>query len=36
MALAQGVPIVCAGLTEDEEEVSANPQWSGRGNQLEN
>src|SRR3981081_1584877 len=31
MALAQGVPIVSAGLTEDKEEVSANLQWSGGG-----
>jgi len=34
MALAQGVPIVCAGLTEDKEEVSANLQWSGGGINL--
>jgi UDP:flavonoid glycosyltransferase YjiC (YdhE family) len=34
MALAQGVPIVCAGLTEDKEEVSANLQWSGGGIDL--
>jgi hypothetical protein len=34
MALAQGVPIVSAGLTEDKEEVSANVQWSGAGIDL--
>jgi UDP:flavonoid glycosyltransferase YjiC (YdhE family) len=34
MALAQGVPIVCAGLTEDKEEVSGNLQWSGGGINL--
>jgi MGT family glycosyltransferase len=34
MALAQGVPIVSAGLTEDKEEVSANLQWSGGGIDL--
>ncbi|HEY4047184.1 MAG TPA: nucleotide disphospho-sugar-binding domain-containing protein, partial [Acidobacteriaceae bacterium] len=34
MALAHGVPIVCAGLTEDKEEVSANLQWSGGGIDL--
>jgi MGT family glycosyltransferase len=34
MALAHGVPIVSAGLTEDKEEVSANVQWSGSGIDL--
>jgi UDP:flavonoid glycosyltransferase YjiC (YdhE family) len=34
MALAQGVPIVSAGLTEDKEEVSANLRWSGGGIDL--
>jgi hypothetical protein len=34
MALAQGVPIVSAGLTEDKEEISANVQWSGAGIDL--
>jgi UDP:flavonoid glycosyltransferase YjiC (YdhE family) len=34
MALAQGVPIVSAGLTEDKLEVSANLQWSGGGIDL--
>jgi UDP:flavonoid glycosyltransferase YjiC (YdhE family) len=34
MALAQGIPIVCAGLTEDKEEVCANVQWSGAGIDL--
>jgi UDP:flavonoid glycosyltransferase YjiC (YdhE family) len=34
MALAQGVPIISAGLTEDKEEVSANVQWSGAGIDL--
>lgn len=34
MALAQGVPIVSAGLTEDKEEVSAHVQWSGAGIDL--
>jgi UDP:flavonoid glycosyltransferase YjiC (YdhE family) len=34
MALAQGVPIVSAGLTEDKEEVSANVRWSGAGIDL--
>jgi hypothetical protein len=33
-ALAYGVPIVSAGLTEDKEEVSANVQWSGVGIDL--
>jgi len=31
MALAHGIPIVSAGLTEDKEEVSAIVQWSGAG-----
>lgn len=34
MALAHGVPVVSAGLTEDKEEVSANVQWSGVGIDL--
>jgi UDP:flavonoid glycosyltransferase YjiC (YdhE family) len=34
MALANGVPIVSAGLTEDKEEVSAHVQWSGAGIDL--
>jgi MGT family glycosyltransferase len=34
MALAQGVPVVSAGLTEDKEEVCANVQWSGAGIDL--
>lgn len=34
MALAHGVPIVSAGLTEDKEEVSANVQGSGVGIDL--
>jgi len=34
MALAHGIPIVSAGLTEDKEEVSANVQWSGAGIDL--
>jgi UDP:flavonoid glycosyltransferase YjiC (YdhE family) len=34
MALAQGVPIISAGLTEDKLEVSANLQWSGGGIDL--
>jgi UDP:flavonoid glycosyltransferase YjiC (YdhE family) len=34
MALAQGIPIVTAGLTEDKEEVSAHVQWSGAGIDL--
>jgi MGT family glycosyltransferase len=34
MALAHGVPIVSAGLTEDKEEVSATVQWSGVGIDL--
>lgn len=34
MALAHGVPIVAAGLTEDKEEVSAHVQWAGVGIDL--
>jgi UDP:flavonoid glycosyltransferase YjiC (YdhE family) len=34
MALAHGVPVVSAGLTEDKEEVSANVRWSGAGIDL--
>jgi UDP:flavonoid glycosyltransferase YjiC (YdhE family) len=34
MALAEGIPIVCAGLTEDKEEICANVQWSGVGIDL--
>jgi UDP:flavonoid glycosyltransferase YjiC (YdhE family) len=33
-ALAHGVPIVSAGLTEDKEEVSAHVRWSGVGIDL--
>ncbi|ADV84773.1 glycosyltransferase [Terriglobus saanensis] len=34
MALAHGVPIVAAGLTEDKEEVSAHVAWAGVGIDL--
>lgn len=34
MALAHGIPIVSAGLTEDKEEVSAHVQWAGVGIDL--
>lgn len=34
MALAHGVPIVAAGLSEDKEEVSAHVQWAGVGIDL--
>lgn len=34
LALAQGVPIIAAGLTEDKAEVSANLEWSGAGINL--
>jgi UDP:flavonoid glycosyltransferase YjiC (YdhE family) len=34
MALAYGVPVVAAGMTEDKEEVSAHVQWSGAGLDL--
>ena len=34
MALAHGVPIVAAGLTEDKEEVCAHVQWAGVGIDL--
>jgi UDP:flavonoid glycosyltransferase YjiC (YdhE family) len=34
MALAHGIPIISAGLTEDKEEVSAHVQWSGAGIDL--
>ena len=34
MALAHGIPIVSAGLTEDKEEVSAHVQWAGVGLDL--
>jgi UDP-N-acetylglucosamine:LPS N-acetylglucosamine transferase len=34
MALAHGVPIASAGLTEDKEEVSAHVQWAGIGIDL--
>jgi UDP:flavonoid glycosyltransferase YjiC (YdhE family) len=34
MALAHGIPIVSAGLTEDKEEVSAHVQWAGIGIDL--
>jgi UDP:flavonoid glycosyltransferase YjiC (YdhE family) len=31
MAIAHGIPVISAGLTEDKEEVSAHVQWSGAG-----
>jgi MGT family glycosyltransferase len=34
LALAQGIPIVSAGMTEDKEEVSAHVQWAGVGIDL--
>jgi UDP:flavonoid glycosyltransferase YjiC (YdhE family) len=34
MALAHGIPIISAGLTEDKEEVSAHVQWAGVGLDL--
>jgi MGT family glycosyltransferase len=34
MAIAHGIPIISAGLTEDKEEVSAHVQWSGAGIDL--
>lgn len=34
LALARGIPIVSAGLTEDKEEVSAHVQWAGVGIDL--
>jgi MGT family glycosyltransferase len=34
MAIAHGVPIVSAGLTEDKDEVNAHVQWSGAGIDL--
>lgn len=34
MALAHGIPIVTAGMTEDKEEVSAHVQWAGVGIDL--
>jgi UDP:flavonoid glycosyltransferase YjiC (YdhE family) len=34
MALAHGIPVVSAGLTEDKEEVSAHVQWAGVGIDL--
>lgn len=34
MALAHGVPILSAGMTEDKEEVSAHVQWAGVGIDL--
>ena len=34
LALAQGTPIVSAGMTEDKEEVSAHVQWAGVGIDL--
>jgi UDP:flavonoid glycosyltransferase YjiC (YdhE family) len=34
MALAHGIPIISAGLTEDKEEVSAHVQWAGAGIDL--
>jgi len=35
MALAHGIPIVTAGLTEDKEEISAHVQWAGVGIDLQ-
>lgn len=34
LALAHGIPIVSAGMTEDKEEVSAHVQWAGVGIDL--
>jgi MGT family glycosyltransferase len=34
MAIAHGIPVISAGLTEDKEEVSAHIQWSGAGIDL--
>jgi UDP:flavonoid glycosyltransferase YjiC (YdhE family) len=34
LAIAYGIPIVSAGMTEDKEEVSAHVQWSGVGIDL--
>lgn len=34
IALANGVPLVVAGVTEDKAEVSARVQWSGAGINL--
>lgn len=34
MALAHGIPIISAGMTEDKEEVSEHVQWSGAGIDL--
>jgi UDP:flavonoid glycosyltransferase YjiC (YdhE family) len=34
MALANGVPIIAAGMTEDKEEVSAHVEWAGVGIDL--
>jgi MGT family glycosyltransferase len=34
MAIAHGIPLISAGLTEDKEEVSAHVQWSGAGIDL--
>jgi MGT family glycosyltransferase len=34
MAIAHGIPVISAGLTEDKEEVSAHVQWSGAGIDL--
>ncbi|WP_213803146.1 nucleotide disphospho-sugar-binding domain-containing protein [Granulicella sp. dw_53] len=34
MALAHGIPIISAGLTEDKEDVSAHVQWAGVGLDL--
>jgi UDP:flavonoid glycosyltransferase YjiC (YdhE family) len=34
MALAHGIPIISAGLTEDKEDVSAHVQWAGVGIDL--
>jgi UDP:flavonoid glycosyltransferase YjiC (YdhE family) len=34
MAISHGIPVICAGLTEDKEEVAAHVQWSGAGIDL--
>ncbi|HAA32604.1 MAG TPA: UDP-glucosyltransferase, partial [Cyanobacteria bacterium UBA8553] len=34
LAIAHGIPIVSAGMTEDKEEVSAHVQWAGVGIDL--
>jgi UDP:flavonoid glycosyltransferase YjiC (YdhE family) len=34
MAIAHGIPVISAGLTEDKDEVSAHVRWSGAGIDL--